>query len=59
MSQKEIDEIIYNTFKFLSKQCRKDSRIVYCEKDGEINVIIIARDLNKIKADYLICFTNE
>ena len=58
MTQKEVDEIIYDTFKDLSKQCRRDNRIVCCEHDGDIYVIIIARDL-WFKADYLFCFTNN
>lgn len=59
MSQEQVNKIIYNIFKDLSKQCRREPRIIYCKKDGDIQVVIIARDLNPFKADYLISFTNE
>lgn len=57
LSQNEIDKIIKSTIDSTAKICRRDSRILYCEKDNCIYVVIIARDV--VKADYLICFTNE
>ena len=59
MSQKRIDDIIYNTVSELSKHCRRDNRIGYCIKDDEVHMVIVARDLPKHKADYLFTFTNK
>ena len=55
--QKEVDDIIKNTIDFTAKICRKDNRILYCENEYGIHVIIISRDIDK--CDYLICFTNK
>ena len=55
--QKAVDDIIKNTIDFTAKICRKDNRILYCENEYGIHVIIISRDIDK--CDYLICFTNK
>lgn len=59
MTQKQVDETISETFNELKKACKRDNRIAYCEEDGAINVVIIARDLPEFKADFLITFTNS
>ena len=59
LSQNEIDKIIKDTIDNTAKICRRDNRILYCEKDNCIYVVIIARDVLKVKTDYLIYFTNE
>lgn len=59
MTQKRVDEIILHTIRGLRKYCKRDNRIGICEKDGDIYVAIIARDLPGYAADYLIGFTNE
>lgn len=56
-TQKEVDDIIKHTIGSTAKIFRKDSRILYCEDEYGIHVIIIARDVHK--TDYLITFTNE
>lgn len=56
-TQKEVDDIIKYTIDLTAKICRKDSRILYCENEYEIHVVIIARDVQTM--DYLICFTNR
>lgn len=56
-TQKEVDDIIKYTIDSTAKICRKDSRILYCQDEHGIHVIIIARDV--CKTDYLITFTNE
>ena len=56
-TQDEVDDIIKATINETVKICRKDSRILYCENENEIDVVIIARDI--CGCDYLITFTNE
>ena len=56
-TQKEIDDIIKSTIDLTARICRKDSRILYCENEYGIHVVIIARDVQTM--DYLICFTNR
>lgn len=57
LTQKRIDEIIKSTIDETAKICRKDSRILYCEDEYGVRVVIIARDVDA--CDYLICFTNR
>lgn len=58
MTQKDVDNAILNTFTpDLLRKCRNEGRMFYCEKDGLIHMIIVARDLTK--DDYLICFSKE
>ena len=57
MSQEHVDKIIKHVLDSTSKICRKDSRILYCENEYGVHVIIITRDVKR--CDYLICFTNR
>lgn len=57
LTQKAVDEDIKRAIDKTAKICRKDSRILYCEEENAIQVIIIARDI--MSMDYLITFTNE
>ena len=57
MSQKRVNDIIKHIIDSTAKICRKDNRILYCENEYGIHVIIIARDVDD--CDYLICFTNR
>ena len=57
MSQAKVNEAIKSVIDLLATACRRDKRILYCELDNRVDVIIIARDI--VKADYLITFTNE
>ena len=57
MTQEQVDKVIKDTINYTSKACRKDSRILYCELDNRIDVIIVTRDI--CSTDYLITFTNE
>lgn len=56
-TQEEVDDIIKRTIDFTAKICKRDSRILYCEDEYGIHVVIIARDV--YSEDYLICFTNR
>lgn len=56
-TQEEVDRIIKSTIDFTAKICRKDSRILYCEDEHGVHVVIVARDVTA--DDYLICFTNR
>jgi hypothetical protein len=56
-TQKEVDDIIKNVIDSTAKICRKDSRILYCEDEYGVHVVIVARDVDA--CDYLICFTNR
>ena len=56
-TQKAVDDAIKETITFTAKICRKDSRILYCEDEYGIHIIIVARDV--FKCDYLIFFTNK
>lgn len=56
-TQKEVDNIIKSTIDSTAKICRKDSRILYCEDEYGIHVVIVARDIDA--CDYLICFKNR
>lgn len=56
-TQKEVDDIIKHTINSTAKICRKDNRILYCENEYGIHVVIVARDVDT--CDYLICFTNR
>ena len=57
LTQEQVNNIIKNTINSTAKICRKDSRILFCEDELGIHVIIVARDVHK--CDYLICFTNR
>ena len=57
MSQERVDDVIRYVIDKTAKICRKDSRILYCKDNNEINIVIVARDV--CKNDYLITFTNE
>lgn len=57
MSQDMVDRGIMNAIHNTAKVCRRDSRILYAEKEDIIKVIIIARDVYKV--DYMIVFSNE
>lgn len=58
MTQKRVNEIILDTFTpKLLKKCRTENRMFYCEKDGMIHILIIARDLDS--DDYLFTFSKE
>lgn len=56
MTQERVDEVIKYIIDKTAKICRRDSRILYCEDEQEVHVIIIARDV--MSEDYLIRFTN-
>jgi hypothetical protein len=58
LTQKDVDKYILNTFKRVLKDSKKDERIAICKYKDYINVIIILRDLNKYKVDYLFTFTD-
>ena len=57
LNQKQVNEIIKSTINLTAKLCRKDTRILYCEVDNGVEVIIVTRDI--FKEDYLITFNNE
>lgn len=57
MTQKEVDKSISDIIDEYSKYYRKDNRILYCEEDDIIHVILIMRDI--CKCDFLISFMNE
>ena len=57
MTQEAVNRSIKKIIDSTAKACRKDSRILYCEKDDEINVFIVARDI--CTTDFLITFTNK
>ena len=57
LTQERVNRIIKNTIDSTAKICRKDSRVLYCEDEHGINVIIVARDVKA--TDYLIYFTNK
>jgi hypothetical protein len=57
-TQEQVNKIILDTFHKIKKQARKDHRIAKFEKDGEIYLAIVARDLN-VKSDFLIGFRKE
>jgi hypothetical protein len=59
MTQKRVDEIIYNTVHGLLKRCKRDNRVGLYVEDDAIHMVIVARDLPKYAADYLITFTNK
>ena len=57
LTQERVNWIIKYTIDSTAKICRKDSRVLYCEDEHGVNVIIIARDINS--HDYLFYFTNK
>ena len=57
MSQEKVNEIIKETIKKTAKICKRDNRILYCEVDDVINIVIIARDV--MYCDFLIAFDNK
>ena len=57
MTQKRIDEIIYDTVCELLKHCKRDNRIGLCVENNAVHMVIIARDLPDFKSDYLFTFT--
>lgn len=56
-TQKRVDKYIKYVIDKTAKICRKDNRILYCEDEYGINVIIVTRDITG--NDYLIAFTNQ
>lgn len=59
LTQKQVDEIIYETVRRLAKKCRRDSRIACYSDENSVHIVMIARDLPEYRADYLFTFTNE
>ena len=57
MTQEWVDKCIKRTIDETAKICRKDNRILYCEDEHGVHVVIIARDVDS--RDYLIFFTNR
>lgn len=57
LSQAKVNEAIKNTIIETRKMRRKDSRVLYCKSEKYVDVIIVARDIEKM--DYLIRFINE
>ena len=57
LTQEKVDEIIKQTIDSTAKLCKKDSRILYRKSYNGVQVVIVARDVNKV--DYVICFTND
>lgn len=58
LTQKEVNDIILDIFTSdLLKKCRTENRMFYCEEDGKVHLLIIARDLNS--NDYLFAFSKE
>lgn len=57
MTQERVNRSIKYIIDSTSKICRRDNRILYCEDEYGIHVVIIARDVDA--CDYLICFTNR
>jgi hypothetical protein len=59
MTQDDVNKSILNMLTSeLLRKCRTESRMFYCEKDGVIDLLIIARDLSN-KEDYFITFSKE
>ena len=56
-TQEKVNDIIKYTIDATAKACKKDSRVLYCEDEYGIHVVIVARDIDA--CDYLICFTNR
>ncbi len=48
MSQERVDDVIRYVIDKTAKICRKDSRILYCKDNNEINIVIVARDVCKM-----------
>lgn len=59
MTQKRVDEIIYETVHKLANECRRDSRMACYTDEIGIHMVIVARDLPKYREDYLITFSNK
>ena len=59
MTQKRVDEIIYETVCELLKHCRRDNRVGLYVEDDAVHMVIVARDLPRHCADYLFTFTNK
>ena len=57
MTQEDVNKAIKQTIDDTAKICKRDSRILYCENELSVDVIIIARDI--ISVDYLITFTDK
>ena len=57
MAQERVNKCIKYTIDETAKVCRRDSRILYCEDEFGIHIVIIARDI--MKDDYLIWFTDK
>lgn len=57
MTQERVNRSIKYIIDSTSKICRRDNRILYCEDEYGIHVVIIARDVDA--CDYLICFSNR
>lgn len=59
-TQEQVNKIILNIFTSdLLKKCRTEKRMLYCEQDGLVHIIIIARDLKEYKEDYLFTFSKK
>ena len=59
LTQKRVNEIIYDTVCELSKHYKRDNRVGLYIEDNAVHMVIVARDLPIFKRDYLITFTNE
>jgi hypothetical protein len=57
LTQEDVNEIIKETIDVTAKACRRDSRILCCETDDRVDVIIVTRDI--FSCDSLITFTNK
>lgn len=57
MTQEDVNKAIKSVIDDTAKICKRDSRILYCENELSVDVIIIARDIMSV--DYLITFTDK
>lgn len=58
MTQEEVNKMIIDIMSSkLLRKCRNENRMFYCEKDDVIELLIVARDLEK--CDYFITFSKE
>lgn len=55
--QEDVNKIIKKTIDDTAKACKKDNRILYCELEDRVDVVIVTRDI--YSRDYLITFTNK
>ena len=57
MTQEEVDKFIANIIDDYARHYRKDSRILCCESDNAVHVILVMRDI--CTTDFLITFTDK